>query len=93
MQAIYIDNSRNSQLIFSRQTEEDVALSTRVRGAIAAYMKWKYEADKNLAKREAFKWTILRPGGLSNEPGTGKASVGRTHLSPPISVSHTSRVP
>ncbi|KAJ7271165.1 NADH(P)-binding-domain-containing protein [Mycena rebaudengoi] len=76
---------RDPDKIPAHYTEEDVALSTRVRGAIAAYMKWKYEADKNLAKREAFKWTILRPGGLSNEPGTGKASVGRTHLSPPIS--------
>lgn len=61
-------------------------MSTRVRGAIAVYMKWKYEADKNLVKRDAFKWTILRPGGLNNEPGTGKASIGRTHLTPTISV-------
>jgi hypothetical protein len=50
-------------------------------------MKWKYEADKNLSQRTAFKWTILRPGGLNNEPGTGKASIGRTHLTPTVSVS------
>ena len=48
--------------------------------------KWKYEADKNLVKRDAFKWTILRPGGLTNAPGTGTASIGRTHLTVPISV-------
>ncbi|KAJ6578726.1 NADH(P)-binding-domain-containing protein [Mycena vulgaris] len=66
-------------------SEEDIALSTRIRGHIASYMKWKYEADKNLAQRDAFKWTILRPGGLTNEPGTGKASIGRTHMSPTIS--------
>ena len=53
---------------------------------IPAYMRWKYEADKDLVKRDAFKWTILRPGGLTNNPGTGKASVGRTHLDKPISV-------
>lgn len=50
-------------------------------------MKWKYEADKNLVKRDEFKWTILRPGGLTDEPGKGTASIGRTHLSPTISVS------
>lgn len=49
-------------------------------------MHWKYEADKNLVKRTAFKWTILRPGGLSNNPGEGKVDAGRTHLGKMISV-------
>ena len=49
-------------------------------------MNWKYEADKNLVKRTAFKWTILRPGGLSNNPGEGKVNAGRTHLGKMISV-------
>lgn len=40
-----------------------------------------------MAKRTLFKWTILRPGGLRDEPGTGKACVGRTHLTPGIPVS------
>ena len=77
------------------QNEEDIAASKRGWDAIGTYMHWKYEADKNLVKRTAFKWTILRPGGLTNEPGTGKASIGRTHLSPTISVrfSPTSRSP
>ena len=69
------------------QTEEDIAMSKRIRTVIPAYMHWKYEADKNLVEREAFKWTILRPGGLTSNPGTGKASVGRTHLGSTISVS------
>lgn len=51
-----------------------------------AYMRWKYEAEKNLAKRNTFKWTILRPVYLTNEPGTGKASIGKTHFTK-ISVS------
>jgi hypothetical protein len=68
------------------QTEDDIAMSKRVRGAIAAYMHWKYEADKNLVARTAFQWTILRPGGLTDGPGAGTASIGRTHLSPTISV-------
>ena len=61
-----------------------------MRAMIGAYVEAKYNADKNLAKRTGFKWTILRPGGLTNEPGTGKAAVGRTHITPPISVSKSS---
>ena len=62
-------------------------MSKRVRSVIGAYMKWKYEADKNLVKRTAFKWIILRPGGLTETPGVGTASIGRTHLGKTISVS------
>lgn len=69
------------------QNEEDIAMSKRVRAAIPAYMHWRYEGDKNLVKRDDFKWTILRLGGLANIPGTGKASVGRTHVTSTISVS------
>ncbi|KAJ7055279.1 hypothetical protein C8F01DRAFT_1373827 [Mycena amicta] len=66
-------------------TEEDISLSARIRTHIPVYMKWKYEADKNLAARTGFTWTILRPGGLTNNPGTGTASIGRTRLSPTVS--------
>jgi len=76
---------RDPDKIPAHYTEEDIAISKRVRGAIPAYMHWKYEADKNLVKRDAFKWTILRPGGLSNNPGTGKASIGRAHITSTIS--------
>jgi len=48
-------------------------------------MKWKYEADKDLVARNTFRWTILRPGGLKDEPGTGTASIGRTHITNTIS--------
>lgn len=65
-------------------TEEDIKASKAGRAAIPVYFKYKLEADKNLVKRTAFKWTILRPGHLSDEKGTGKASIGRTHLSPSI---------
>lgn len=61
-------------------------MSNRIRKVIPAYMHWKYEADKNLVKRTAFKWIILRPGGLTDNPGTGTASVGRTNLGKTISV-------
>ncbi|KAJ7250857.1 hypothetical protein B0H12DRAFT_656958 [Mycena haematopus] len=75
---------RHPDVIPPHYNEEDIALSKGMRDAIPAYVHWKYEADKNLVKRDAFKWTILRPGYYDNEPGTGKASIGRTHFGPTI---------
>ena len=57
-----------------------------MRKAMPTYVDYKYKADKNLVQRTAFQWTILRPGGLADEPGTGKGTVGKTHLRPTISV-------
>ena len=54
---------------------------------IGFYMQAKYDADKNLSQRKAFKWTIMRPATLTNEPGTGKVAIGRVHLTESISVS------
>ncbi|KAF8154274.1 NADH(P)-binding-domain-containing protein [Crassisporium funariophilum] len=76
---------RDPERIPAHYNADDIAVSKRMRAAIPAYMHWKYEADKNLAKRTSFSWTILRPGGLTNEPGTGNAEVGRTHLTKTIS--------
>ncbi|PPQ80875.1 hypothetical protein CVT25_001884 [Psilocybe cyanescens] len=76
---------RDPGKIPAHYNEEDIAMSNRIRKVIPAYMHWKYEADKNLSKRTAFKWSILRPGGLTNEPGVGTASIGRTHLTKTIS--------
>ncbi|KAG2005548.1 hypothetical protein CC2G_001944 [Coprinopsis cinerea AmutBmut pab1-1] len=76
---------RNPDKIPEHYNEDDIRQSERVRKVIPAYMHWKYEADKNLVQRTAFKWTILRPGGLTDNPGTGTASIGRTHLGHVIS--------
>jgi len=76
---------RDPEKIPAHYNEEDIAVANRVRKVIPAYMHWKYEADKNLVKRTAFKWTILRPGGLNNNPGVGTADIGRTHLGKTIS--------
>ncbi|VDB92257.1 unnamed protein product [Peniophora sp. CBMAI 1063] len=76
---------RNLDIVPSHYDEEDIAFSKRIWGSIGKYMEMKYLADKNLSKRTAFNWSILRPGTLSDEPGTGKASIGRTHLPPRIS--------
>jgi nucleoside-diphosphate-sugar epimerase len=69
------------------QDEEDLKMSSMLYEIMTSWMKWKYEADKNLIKRDKFKWTILRPGGFSGEPSTGKVEMGRTHLTSMIPVS------
>ncbi|XP_006455918.1 hypothetical protein AGABI2DRAFT_210556 [Agaricus bisporus var. bisporus H97] len=76
---------RDPEKIPSHYNEADITHANQARSVLGTYMKMKYEADKNLVQRTAFKWTILRPGALSDEPGTGKASIGRTHLTPSIS--------
>jgi uncharacterized protein YbjT (DUF2867 family) len=46
-----------------------------------AYLRAKGEADEYVRNREALDWTILRPGALTNDAGTGlvrlEASTGR----------------
>lgn len=37
----------------------------------AAYIKAKTEAEDDLRRRDGLAWTILRPGRLTDEPGTG----------------------
>jgi len=76
---------RDPEKIPAHYNEDDIARSGRLRSFIPAYMHWKYQADKNLVKRTAFKWTIVRPGGLSNDPGEGKIDAGKTHLGKMIS--------
>jgi len=76
---------RDPNKIPAHYNDLDRERSEKMRAAIPAYVHWKYEADKNLVARTAFKWTILRPGGLTHEPGKGTASIGRTHITEPIS--------
>ncbi|GJE93843.1 FAD dependent oxidoreductase [Phanerochaete sordida] len=66
-------------------TDEDLKHSDKVWGSIGTYMQAKYDADKNLAGRTAFQWTILRPGLLTHEPGTRRATVGKAPLGSSIS--------
>ena len=66
--------------------EADKESSRRAHRALETYYKWKYEADKNLVARTAFRWTILRPGELIDGPGMGRVEIGRTHLTSAIPV-------
>ena len=38
----------------------------------AAYLRAKGAADRNIRARTGLDWTILRPGRLTNDPGTGR---------------------
>ncbi|KAL8278750.1 hypothetical protein RQP46_008819 [Phenoliferia psychrophenolica] len=61
-------------------TAEDIAASKKAHDAIGTYYEYKLQADRNLHTRKNFQWTILRPGHLLNDPGTGKVSLGQTHM-------------
>ncbi|SJX63761.1 uncharacterized protein SRS1_14509 [Sporisorium reilianum f. sp. reilianum] len=56
--------------------QADLERSEKTRNAIGAYMDAKYAADKNLSGRTSFPWFVLRPGGLLDEPATGKVALG-----------------
>lgn len=52
--------------------------------AIGPYMQAKLDADRSLVSengRRGLEWTIVRPGGLSEEAGTGRVEAGKVHLS------------
>jgi len=42
----------------------------------AAYLRAKGAADADLASRASLQWTILRPGRLTDEPGTSLVRLG-----------------
>ncbi|KAI0766409.1 NADH(P)-binding-domain-containing protein [Trametes elegans] len=83
---------RDPDTVPAHYNDADRTVSERIRQALPAYMKWKYEADKDLVRRTAFKWFILRAGGLSDGPATGKADVGRTHITQVISRDDVAKV-
>jgi nucleoside-diphosphate-sugar epimerase len=62
--------------------------SDRVWAAIGPYMTAKFEADKELRMgnaRRGLEYTIVRPGGLTLKPGTGKVAAGKVSLGNGIS--------
>ena len=62
--------------------------SERVWGAIGAYMKAKFAADKELRTgngRRKLDYTIVRPGGLSQDPAVGTVAAGKVSLGRMIS--------
>ncbi|GAA4901831.1 putative NADH-flavin reductase [Stackebrandtia albiflava] len=41
----------------------------------ATYLRAKGAADRDLRQRESLRWTIIRPGRLTDEPGTGRITL------------------
>lgn len=63
--------------------DADRSTSKRMWGVIGPYMQAKYTADRNLVEengRRGLKYTIVRPGGLTTNDGTGKVDAGKVHL-------------
>jgi len=68
--------------------DNDRQMSDRVWTAIKSYMQAKFTADRNLVTengRRGLEYTIVRPGGLSNDPGKGTIAAGQVHLGTTIS--------
>ena len=86
LSALDVRNPDKLETYPAHYTEDDKMNSRRVYAALGTYNKWKFEADKNLVARTAFRWTILRPGMLSDTPGTGLVEIGHTHLGTQIPV-------
>jgi len=74
--------------------EEDVKRSERMHQVIGAYYEAKLKADRDLVTRRdrGLEYTIVRPGGLNDEPATGKVEAGKTHMMPTISREDVARV-
>ncbi|MFP5371622.1 MAG: NAD(P)H-binding protein, partial [Actinomycetes bacterium] len=43
----------------------------------AAYLRAKLAAERDLLARTSLRTTVLRPGGLTDEPGTGRVTLDR----------------
>ncbi|TKA78184.1 hypothetical protein B0A49_01310 [Cryomyces minteri] len=69
-------------------SEDDVKMSDRLWGVIKPFMLAKLAADRNLVTENGWRgleYTIVRPGGLKNEPGKGTVSAGKVHLGTMVS--------
>jgi len=78
-------DARDENIIPDHYNEADKNASARIRAALSTFYHYKYLADKDLVGRTKFKWTILKPGGLSDKPAVGLVEVGRTHITEHIS--------
>lgn len=68
--------------------DNDFARSERVWTAIGPYMRAKLAADTDLRtnnSKRGLKYTIVRPGGLLDEPGKGTVAAGKVHLGTMVS--------
>ncbi|CDO11191.1 NAD-dependent dehydratase [Mycolicibacterium cosmeticum] len=57
---------------------DDRSLDAGYDEVFRAYIRAKSEADANVRARAGLRATIVRPGGLTDEPGTGKVTVAES---------------
>lgn len=63
--------------------EEDKTRSDKIWTSIGPFMEAKLKADRELRTgndKRGLDYTIVRPGGLSNDPGEGLVNAGKVHL-------------
>ncbi|KAF2194075.1 Rossmann-fold NAD(P)(+)-binding protein [Zopfia rhizophila CBS 207.26] len=75
--------------------ENDTQRSEKLWKVIGRYMKAKLAADIELRtgnSERKLDYTIVRPGGLSDEPGKGTISAGKVHLGTMVSREDVARV-
>jgi uncharacterized protein YbjT (DUF2867 family) len=59
----------------------DRADDPSVEGVFAAYLRAKDAADRDVMARPGLDWTVLRPGHLTDDPGTGTVTLAE-HVEP-----------
>lgn len=75
--------------------EDDTKRSEMIWKSIGNFLEAKFKADKELRTgndKRGLEYTMVRPGGLSNEPGVGKLSAGKVHLGTMITRSDVASV-
>ncbi|MDH6247190.1 NAD(P)H-binding protein [Mycobacterium sp. OTB74] len=65
-------------VMVSAISADDRSLDDRYDPVFLAYIRAKSEADADVRARAALQTTIVRPGGLTNEPGTGMVRIAES---------------
>ncbi len=68
--------------------EDDKRFSKMIWGMMGAYMRARYASDKSLVEengQRGLDYTIVRPGWLSQDPGTGNIAAGKAKVSKMVS--------
>lgn len=65
-------------VMVSAISADDRSLDDSYDDVFRAYMRAKSEADANVRARAGLRTTIVRPGGLTDEPGTGNVTVAES---------------
>lgn len=65
-------------VMVSAISADDRSLDDSYDEVFRAYIRAKSDADANVRGRTGLRTTIVRPGGLTNEPGTGKVTIAES---------------